>query len=180
MPPCKISWDLRYPRKYLKKCPDPLRQTESKGSEHETNLANQNSKNHFSSKSRCLSIDLKWGKFHACMTYSISHPSMGVPWDWFKSPESMEHSWERFKSLQPRWLKWPSVLLYPTSLGTIISQVTKQPASVTSDHWSMSLLITNSDKIVPWVMLHTLFSWDHIKWKNAPVIRVSPCQLSCL
>ena len=96
---------------------------------------------------------------------------MGVSWDWFKSPESMEHPWERFKSLQPRWLKWPSVLLYPTSLGTILSQVTKQYASVTSDHQSTSLLITKSDKIVPRVMFHTLFYFmDHIKWKNAPVI----------
>ena len=63
------------------------------------------------------------------------------------------------------------ILLYPTSLGTILSQVTKQYASVTSNHRSTPLLITNSGKIVPWVIFHTLFiSWDHIKWKNAPVI----------
>ena len=62
------------------------------------------------------------------------------------------------------------ILLYPTSLGTILSQVTKEYASVTSDHQSTSLLITNSGKIIPMNNIPHTISWDQIKSKYAPVI----------
>ena len=117
----------------------------------------------------------------------IEKISMGYPWDWFKSPFpwvshgtdlSHQNPWDTHGNVLSH-LSCLDILFHPFFHGTILSQVIKEYAPVTTHHQSKSLLITKPLgrqwlKMVPWVIVfHAPFHGTILSQfiqKYAPVI----------